>query len=283
VYRVLRPEKAGVPIWEDKHQYGIAASHFLPPISLTTPEAIQVFLATRLLLQFSRRRNLDLANLFIKLGAAVPEPLRQEIKKTSDWMLNLPADPHLNHNLALLAQAWIDRRSVQIVYQSYDANNPVKRTIDPYFIEPAAAGRSSYVIAYCHLKKEIRTFKVERIESVYLTSAEYQIPASFDANLFLGPSLGIMVTGDDIKTVNLLFRPELARIIQESVWHPSQKFETGPDGSLSMSIEVNQTPELVRWVLGWGELVEVLEPESLRREVKEKAHRMSGLYRSKGI
>ncbi len=279
IYRDIEDlERAGVPLWEERHKYGIESAHFLPPISLTVPEAVQIFLALRLLLQFSRRYSMDVANLFLKLGPAVPAPLRQEISKASSWMLNFSSEPRLARNLSLLGQAWVSRQRARIAYCSIEAESPTSRIIEPYFIEPAAAGRSSYVIAYCCLKNEIRTFKVERIESVYLTGEYYEIPEDFDANKYLSPSLGIIVTHEEAKSVNLRFKPELARIIGESVWHPSQELKKKPDGSLLMKMTVNETPELVSWILGWGDRVEVIGPESLRSTIKKKVEKMAAVY-----
>ncbi len=280
IYRDLEDlEKAGVPLWQNKHKYGICPEHFLPPISLTVPEALQVFLALRLLIQFSRRYSLEAANLFMKLAPTVPLPLREEISKTSSWMLNLKPDTRLNRNLSLLAQAWISRQRAKIAYRSYEAESTMNRVIEPYFIEPAAAGRSSYVIAFCCLKGEIRTFKVERIQSVYLTGENYEIPEDFDANKYLSPALGIMVTGEESARVKIRFKPDIARLIQESVWHPSQELVKKPDGSLIMTMLVNQTPELAGWIMGWGEKAEVLEPNGLRQMIKNRAEKMARQYR----
>ncbi|MDD2471624.1 MAG: WYL domain-containing protein [Dehalococcoidales bacterium] len=279
VYRDIKElEQAGVPIWEEKTRYYISNKHFLPPLNLTVPEAIQIFLSLRLLMQFARRNSVDMASLFLKLEKIVPLPLQEEISKACRWMQDLPADPRLNRNLSLLAQAWITRSRAKIVYKSLDAETAASRIIEPYFIEPAASGRSCYVIAYCLLKKEIRTFKIERIQSVYVTEEHYTIPEEFDANRYLSPSLGIMVTSDELTIVELRFRQQISRIIEESVWHPSQKLEKKGDGSLGMTMEVNDTPELVNWILGWGDNVEVISPEWFRRKISDQAARMAAIY-----
>jgi len=51
------------------------------------------------------------------------------------------------------------------------------------------------------------------------------------------------------------------------------------DGSVIMTLRVTNTVDLHSWILGWGEKVEVLEPEGLREEVMETAKAMVKNYR----
>jgi len=162
-------------------------------------------------------------------------------------------------------------------YHTLGEDKPTERSIDPYFIEPAAADRSSYVIAYCHRTKEIRTFKIERINSIEMTSGSYVIPPDFDANAYLASAWGIEV-GGKAKTIKLKFNPDVARIMEETKYHPSQEVKRQADGSVIMTIKVTISMELCSWILRWGEKVEVLEPEELRQEIKRTVRAMKKIY-----
>jgi len=270
----------GVPIWEKGTRRGIIEGYLLPPIHFTLPEALTVFLAARLMLSYAHRYDPNIASTFTKLNSIVPIPLREQIQKTMEWMRKLPIDDRYLHTLATLAEAWISRRRVKIVYRALEAEKTTERIIEPYFIEPAAAGHSSYVIAYCHHAHGIRTFKIERIESIETSLENYVIPADFDANEFLGSSWGIAVYGE-VKTVKLRFNPEIARIMEETVWHPSQVVERQKDGSVILTLKVTVTDELCFWILSWGEKVKVLEPEELRQDIIKTAKAMLDVYSEK--
>ena len=95
--------------------------------------------------------------------------------------------------------------------------------------------------------------------------------------LFFGSSPGIVVEGD-VKTIRLKFSPEIARIIEETIWHPSQVLERPKDGSVIMTLQVMDTVDLYSWILSWGEKVEVLEPEELRQDVIDSAKAMLDVY-----
>jgi predicted DNA-binding transcriptional regulator YafY len=281
IYRDLDDlqSKLGLPIWEERSTRGIDEDYFLPPIRFSLPEALNIFLAARLLLNYAHRYDPNTASTFMKLNSIVPPTLREQIQKTMDWMQKQPTDEKYLRTLATLTEAWVSRHQVKIAYRSLPAETATERTIEPYFIEPAAAGHSSYVIAYCHRTKSQRTFKIERIEAIDATSEPYTIPPDFDANEFLGSSWGIVVEGE-VKTIRLKINtPEIARIMEETVWHPSQVLEKQSDGSVIMTLRLTETVELYSWILGWGEQVEVLEPMELRQEIIETAKAMLEVYK----
>ncbi|MFW0859438.1 MAG: helix-turn-helix transcriptional regulator [Dehalococcoidia bacterium] len=109
----------------------------------------------------------------------------------------------------------------------------------------------------------------------------YTIPADFDANEFFGSSWGIVVEGD-VKTIKLRIKDlEIMRIMEETIWHPSQVLEKRKDGSMIMTLRVMDTIELYSWVLGWGEKIEVLKPPEIRHNIIETAKAVMEVYHVK--
>jgi len=198
-----------VPVYEDKAKWAVDDGYFLPPIRFTVAEALNIFLAARLMLSYSHRYDPNVDSTFSVLASVLPVPLREQVQKTLDWMHSLPKSEGYLRVLAKLAEAWTSQHRVKITYRSLPAAKAVERIIEPYFIEPAAPGHSSYVIAYCHRAGELRIFKVERIEEIELTDESYTIPADFDANRYFSSAWGIVVEGEE-QTVKLKFSPEIA-------------------------------------------------------------------------
>jgi predicted DNA-binding transcriptional regulator YafY len=261
------------PIWRDKGRCGISMKRYLPPIHFSPSEALNLFMASRLMLGYAQRYDPDIASIFTKLNCVLPSPLKEQGQKTIEWMNTLPKNSRVVQILGRLAEAWITGRIVHISYQSYSAEEASERDIDVYYIQPVSIGHSAYVIGYCHYMKKIRTFKVERIESLTMLPERYDIPRDFDANKHLSSAWGI-VTDDKVETIKLRIMPELVRLMEETVWHPSQIVKRQKDGSAVMTLQVANTWELVTWILGWGEKVEVLEPEGLRGEIADTVKMM---------
>jgi predicted DNA-binding transcriptional regulator YafY len=87
--------------------------------------------------------------------------------------------------------------------------------------------------------------------------------------------------GNTVQWVRVRFNKASAPYIREACWHRSQQLTPQPDGSLLFEVEVNDPREVGWWVLQWGADAEVLEPESLRQELRETAERLAGLYGKK--
>ncbi len=267
-----------VPIWQDKGKYGIEEGYYLPAIRFSLPEAISIFLASRLMLRYSNKYDPSIASMFDKLNTVVPRSLRTYIEQTIDWMETLKTDEGSLHALRAIGDAWVNRRTVKILYHTLGNETAKERLIDPYFIEPAGAGHSSYVIAYCHRTNDIRTFKIERIRAFEVTSASYELPPDFNANEYLSPSIGIG-TGGEMEVIKLRLSPVIARIFEEVIYHPSQKVEPQDDGSAILTLTLLANVELFSWIIGWGENIEVLEPEWVRMEITETARMMLEIYK----
>ncbi|HSW58636.1 MAG TPA: transcriptional regulator, partial [Dehalococcoidales bacterium] len=279
IYRdlVTLGNELNVPVYQDRGKWAIDKSCYLPPVRFTVPEALNILLAARLMLRYSHRYDPNVDLTFSLLASVLPGALKDEVQKTLDWMRKLPRNEVYFSVLAKLAEAWNNQRRVRITYRSLPAPKPTKRTIEPYSIEPAAAGHSSYVLAYCHQARELRVFKIERIEAIELTDEKYTIPADFNSNRYFRGAWGIVVE-DKVQIVKLKFISDITRLMEEAIWHPSQVLEKQRDGSVIMTLTVFYTYELVTWILGWGEKVEVLEPPELREEVLQTARAMAKIY-----
>ena len=87
-----------------------------------------------------------------------------------------------------------------------------------------------------------------------------------------------MVWEEPINVV-LRFRADQAPYVAERQWHPSQELKWLPDGRVELTFSAGGTFEIVRWILGWGDAVEVMAPESLRESTREAHQRAAKQYK----
>src|SRR5262249_10530010 len=83
-------------------------------------------------------------------------------------------------------------------------------------------------------------------------------------------------------TVRVAFAKGVAPYIRERLWHPTQKLRDLPDGRLELTLQVADTQEVRRWILGWGAQAEVLQPIAMREALGEEAGAMGEKLGRKG-
>ncbi len=169
-----------------------------------------------------------------------------------------------------LTEAIGKARTVQLRYFSASRNRTTRREVDPYRLWYAGGGL--YLVAHCHLRREVRLFAVERIRSLAITDHPYQMPLNFDLEAYVRDALVIM-RGRPV-AVELLFDKATAAWVRDRIWHPSQELAPLKDGRLRMRLRVGETRELVGWILSFGGGVRVLAPATLQQAVREEAQRI---------
>jgi len=86
-----------------------------------------------------------------------------------------------------LEKAVADGCSVKILYHKSGEKQLNYRLVDPYRI--IYWNNKWYVIGFCHLRNDIRSFRVDRIESLMLTENKYKRPENFSARDFFMKNL----------------------------------------------------------------------------------------------
>jgi len=284
IYRDLQAleSELDVPVWEKNRKRGIVEGYFLLPISFTSPEAMIIFLAIRLMYNHNHLYNPHMISTFIQLNSIVPQPLKKQIMNTIDRIEKLPRNDSKINNFIKITGAWIGQHPIRIYYQELSNKEPELLLIDPYFIESAAEGHSNYLIAYSHLNRSILTFRMDCIvgEVKVDDTTTFEIPPDFDANDYLSSAWGSYAY-EKSELVKLRFSPKVSKAIRETAWHPSQRIENQSDGSMIMTLNVQNTIDFRSWILGKGEDVEVLEPMSLREQIIQVNKAVLRLYKHK--
>jgi proteasome accessory factor B len=263
----------GMPTWSDEGRWGILDTSFLPPLKLTTSEAMAVFLAARLMVRYADKYDPDLASAFEKLTEGLPAPLSEHVQRSLDVLQRARRDPAFTARVHDLTRAWAERRVVEIEYASasYDGRSGEARkaTVRPWLIEPSTQTHALYLIGRDEAKAGLRTFKIERIRAVTVTPRRFEPPEPGTVETMLRQAWDIIADQEPVDVV-LRFVPSVADRVAETIWHPSQATERLADGSLEWRATVSGAIEVRLWILSWGDEVEVVAPASLRDDVRTR-------------
>ena len=253
-------------------------TYFLPAIMLETEEIDALFLGERLIKRY--------------LGAAFEIPLRIALEKITQHLPEQAGDDAQRDTSAFaftgggktkidpdvlieLHNAILSKRSVEMAYYSASRGQTNTRTVDPYHLHNING--EWYLIAYCHTRREPRDFLVSRIKAHELLRSTFRIPPSFSLEAYLAQGF-LAERGTAPQEIVIKFDEYQARWIREREWHPNQRIEELPCGGVILRLTVGGVGEVKRWIMGYGSHAEVLEPESLRREIGDDVKKMVEIY-----
>jgi len=123
-----------------------------------------------------------------------------------------------------------------------------------------------YLDAWCHTRKDLRTFAVDAIRQARVTEAPAREVPDAALDRVLGAGYGIFA-GAETETAVLRFTPDSARWVADEVWHSKQVGRIEADGSYVLELPYSREHELVMDLLRHGAGVEVLAPPALRERV----------------
>jgi len=231
----------------------------LPAIAIKESDLFGVYLAEKLLVQYEGTPIYDsLCSVFKKIEDSLPgktttDPVADQKKFT--------VFPHYSTSIApeiwdTITSCLRSSAQVEIKYKT-PGNDAVSRILDPY--HGVRFEGDWYVVGYCHLRDDVRTFSLSRIMEAKTTGKTFIIPDDFDFQQLSGSHFGVHWSEGEVD-VKLKFSKRMADYVTERTWHPSQKVSTCKNGDVDVSMTVNHLLELKRWVLSWGADVKVVEP-----------------------
>jgi predicted DNA-binding transcriptional regulator YafY len=148
--------------------------------------------------------------------------------------------------------------------------------LDPYTLLVYKKGL--YLAGFSHHHGSVRTFSLDGFRDIErLKKDHFDYPVDFQPSQLVEGAFGMI--GGPRTHVRLLFEAKVGRYVRRRLWHPTQKI-TKTDRGVELAMEIAGTTELKTWILGWGDQVEVIEPESLREQIAAEAQRVAGKYGS---
>ena len=167
-----------------------------------------------------------------------------------------------------LEQAVANGYSVKIFYHKNGEKQINYISVDPYRI--IYWNNKWYVIGFCHLRNDIRSFRVDRIESLIQTENKFNRPDNFSASDFFIKSL-LPTIEDKESIISLVINGDknvLADICQH--WLLGNFLQERTSNQAVFLLEKDMIHKYVPYLLlPYNKSIKVIEPISLKKRIIE--------------
>ncbi len=178
------------------------------------------------------------------------------------------ADLAVAAHLRLLVTAARRYERVEIEYAAVSRNQAERRPIDPYGMVHHAG--EWYVVAFCHKRGDVRTFRLDRIGALHATTERFEKPANFDLEAYRRDRL--YVPSADSITVRVQLDP--LAVTRIGVNWPVGEVTMQDDGAAELLVDCDGFEWVTQWVLGLGRHAWIVGPDDAKTAMRERIARL---------
>ncbi|MBN7795309.1 helix-turn-helix transcriptional regulator [Parahaliea mediterranea] len=269
--RVL--EDLGIPLTAEQGRNGgymLVAGYKLPPMMFTNEEVLAIALG---LLAVRESGLLEdgpaLESVQAKLERVMPAALKHRVRSVREntrLVLERGSDPRQREVLLGLTEAAESRRTVSMDYTSRQGER-MRREIDPYGL--VFRWGHWYVSGYCHLREDLRSFRLDRLANVEPLPGRFERPADFNAAEHLQDSMQKACRQYDVEVWLYTDMASASRHLGSS----EAVLQQG-EGGLLLSTRTDSYSWFAWWLAQLPCDFSVVSPDELKAAVRKRGERL---------
>lgn len=280
VYRDISAlSEAGVPIsGEAGVGYCLMKGYQLPPVMFTAEEASAFFVGGELVKQFTDASlQGPMASALDKLRAVLPRERQDHVEKlvsrtiVRGRMGRATPEVAAQRWMVTVQQGVVLRRILRMTYRGLERDEDLQRDVEPLGV--VFYGGAWYLVAWCRLRKDIRHFRVDRIQRLELLPAMFSPRDDFSLAEHMNRSQA------DVGTTPV--RVWFHRHAQERAQRESYATlieERKRDGGAEFTLYSYSLEWTAQWLLSFGERAEAIAPVKLRELICASAQKIAAKH-----
>ena len=269
-------QRAGEPLFEEasgkRKVWRLMPTARRQSITLTTAQMVALFLSRRVFDFLSGTGfKEDLDDVFAKLEATLRRKDFAAVRNLDRKVFDVNEARHLYEgrieDVNDIMTALLREERLRVTHESVSG---ARKTfvLEPYTLLVYKKGLYLAGKSQGH-GGEVRTFALDGFRDVaWLRGDRFEYPADFTPAQLTEGAFGL-IRGKEVTRVRVRFDEKVARYVQRRMWHPTQSFRPVA-GGVEMTMDVRGTTEVVSWLLGFGRTAHVLEPPTLRDQLREE-------------
>ena len=267
---IAKLQDVGIPVKGTPGCFGgyqLRAGYKLPPLMFSEEEAISIVLGLlgSSWLEIGQSQAV-VEEALSKITRVLPQVAREKVRAISSLVILSPYREEARPDaslLILLSESIQARQCVQITYRS-ESDELTRRVVEPYGL----VGRRGrwYLVGYCRLRKDYRTFRLDRMRKTHPLAERFHKNEEFDFRAYASEYLENTRAKWRIRVV---FDVELSRIRRRVP--ASYGTLTKVDGGVAFEWSTDDLDYGARYLMGLRMPFVVKEPTELREALRRLA------------
>ena len=205
-------------------------------------------------------------------------PLREDKLQIIPDTLRLIPAAFKSRVLAVILRALAEDKAVRAGYVT-DDGKPAHSVIHPQ--AALQRGPRCYIFALNDDDRQtVLTYALDRFTSAEIMNQPAHKAADFDLDQTINSGRPDCGQGEMVRLV-MLVNGDVAELLRECPIHDDQRLEEAPadsDFEARLTVTVPRTQQLLRWLIGWGADIKVMEPQTIASAIASQSVRVAALY-----
>ncbi len=273
---IVMLQDMGIPIEAERGPYGayqLQRGYKLPPLMFTDEEAISLTLSLLAIRKFQLPVDVvAVEGALAKTERVMPEKLLKQARALQEAItFNVVPPPFKLQNefVVILSSAVQQRQRLRLRYLSWRGDES-ERAYDPYGI--LFNEGYWYTSGYCHLRQDLRTFRLDRIVSIEPLEQSFERPKDFDMLGHVLDSMALMPGAYQLEVLIKAPMEEAEQVIPRALGTLEQT-----DEGVLLRRAIPQVDWIAYFLVGLDLPLRVIQPVELRdaiRAIAKKALHM---------
>lgn len=185
--------------------------------------------------------------------------------------------PKGTENMHNILKAIDNKQIITFNYQKFWEDNISERRVEPYALKEFK--NRWYLLSKDLPDNKIKTFALDRLFNLKITKQEFQLDKELNIDNYFKHSFGIITPNANKPTeVILSFDSVQGNYIKTLPLHSSQEILVDDENELRVKLTIFITFDFIMEILSYGEKVKIIEPQSLKKEVKKRLKKTLDYY-----
>lgn len=270
VYRDVRAlEEAGVPVIGEAGQgYSLVEGYRLPPVMFTQEEAQAMVVAEKIFEKLSDRSSgAHFHSAMLKIKSVLRNSEKDRLDQLSPLVAVFRNRNQLqlkgkDEHLRMILDALSAKKLLEMSYTTFDEEKTSSRTVEAVGVYYAF--EQWYLIAWCRLRQDYRTFRLDRISRLTMLEETYQS----EGHPTLKEYIDKVRASENLIQIVLAVPFSTEKYLREQKYNQGFVLEKRLEDYVEMTFMTSHLEGFIRWLVSLADQVRIISPVEAKERLE---------------